>query len=426
MNDKSRQQTVQARTTVTRGKIVEGAIHVLAHAGVSGVTHRAVAKAAGVSLAATTYHFDTKSDIIKETSRVLLDGYLAAFRRLAHRIETGEETQLKSLDDLVRQVVLNALGREQTRSLAWCELILHDGRDASDPSAARHWYRQLDAIWHDIARLFDPEASRQRASAAIDLAIGLTFLLHPLGLHQTAARHLLEGRAGLETYLAGIARDDGDASSDKPDGEASKRYDEKRQKIVQAAIDILIDEGVSGITYRRIAEVSGMVRSGPSYYFASIEDLLSTAQVALFERAKARYRSGLDAAEAADMDTDRLIDLTTAIFFREALEFGRENIGYYSAWLSAAHSTALRATVAASLLDIHLAWARRFETIPGTTPNPLAAMRMQALFIGKLVRAIASSLDISDLSLARRDFADELKSCPHSLAGQSGKSTDAA
>jgi hypothetical protein len=47
---------------------------------------------------------------------------------MATRIAAGEEKRFASLDDLVTQVVLNALERERTRSLAWSELILHGGR----------------------------------------------------------------------------------------------------------------------------------------------------------------------------------------------------------------------------------------------------------------------------------------------------------
>ncbi|BCH29773.1 hypothetical protein MesoLjLc_17030 [Mesorhizobium sp. L-8-10] len=398
------------RTIVTRSKIAEGAIHVLAHAGVAGLTHREVARAADVSLAATTYHFDTKADIIEEASRTLLDGYLHAFRRLATRVAEGSETGVTGLADLVERIVLNALGRERIRSLAWSELILHGGRTTGGRRLAQIWYEQLDAIWYDIARLVEPAAPKHRAGAAVDLTIGLTFILHPLGLDPAVARELLAGRLDPEGLLRDIAIPAGvrHADTDGAPSDPSARYAQTRQRILEAAIEIIVREGAVALSHRRVAEVAGMVRSGPSYYFATIEELLATAQNELFERAKARYRSGLDAAGAAELDESRLLDLTTAIFFREALEFGSENIGYYSVWMSAAQSPSLRPAVATSLFDLHRAWSRRITSALGRSPGAGVPLHMQAIFIGKLVRAITAAVGVPDLARARADFADVL------------------
>ena len=176
-----------------------------------------------------------------------------------------------------------------------------------------------------------------------------------------------------------------------------------------AAIVIIVEEGTAGISFGRIADVSGMVRSGPNYYFATIDELLAAAQTALFERAKARYRAGLGSLKAADIDESRLLDLTTAIFYREALEFGKENIGHYSVWMSAAQNPSVRPAVASSLLDQHRAWMKRIALVSGREPDATVVMRMQALFIGKLIRAIAASVDVTDLSRARDDFASALR-----------------
>jgi DNA-binding transcriptional regulator YbjK len=411
---KIRQRAVQNRTMVTRGKIADGAVDVLARAGVQGLTHRAVARAAGVSLAATTYHFDTKSDIVEEASRTLLDGYLAAFRRLADRIAAAEETRFTNLNDLIERIVLNVLGRERMRSLAWSELILHGGRSPSGRTLAQSWYEQLDAIWQGIARLIEPGAPRNKASAAIDLTVGLTFVLHPLGLDQKMVADILAGRRDPEPLLEKVARARGAHKVEVEEDELPTRYADMRRKIVEVAIDIMVREGAAGISHRRVAEVAGMVRSGPSYYFATIEELLETAQMALFERAKARYRAGLGSAGTASMDKERLLDLTTAIFFREALEFGSESIGHYSVWIGAAQNPSLRPAVASSLLDQHRAWMRRLASVSGKVPNAAVALRMQALFIGKLIRAIAAAVPVDDLAGAREDFALVLDSGPKS------------
>jgi AcrR family transcriptional regulator len=399
---RKRQRAVQDRTVVTRARIIDGAIAVLAREGVRGLTHRAVAVAAGVSLSATTYHFDTKADIIEAASRTLLDGYLAAFRRMARRVEAGEETRIARIDDLVERVARNALGRDRVRSLAWSELILHGGRSVHGRALARNWYEELDALWYAIAQLVAPRASRQMASAAIDRTVGLTFILHPLGLGERTVTDVLAGRTALRSLLVRQARSRRKA---EPDDQPAGRHAETRQRVVQSAIDIIVREGAAGISYGRVAEVAGMVRSGPGYYFDSIEDLIDTAEGTLFARARTRFQSAIGTANAAETDEARLLDLATTIFFREALEFGSENIGFYSVWISAAANTALRPAVAAALRDMLNAWSERILPPSTAASDPAAALRLQALFVGKLIRAIAASVPVAELARAREDFA---------------------
>jgi len=77
----SRHRAVQDRTLKMQRRIAEGAIRVLSTSGVAGLTHRAVAKEAHVSLAATTRHYSGKIDILAEASRLLFE-YLGSFRSL--------------------------------------------------------------------------------------------------------------------------------------------------------------------------------------------------------------------------------------------------------------------------------------------------------------------------------------------------------
>lgn len=391
----------------TRRRIANGAIEVLAQSGVPGLTHRAVVRACGASLAATTYHFDTKADMLAEASRLLLGGYLDAFSRLEARMAAGGETDLRCLDDLVGRVVGNAVGRERTRSIAWCRIMLHGGRSAGGRMLAQDWYGQLSAIWHSIAGRMEPNPGMQDVDAAIDLVVGLTFLLHPLDIDAATARDLLAGRIGLAQLDAGTGADG--AQRPLPPADIA-RHAQARARIVQATIDILVEDGAEGVSYRAVAERLGMARSGPSYYFPTIAGLLETAQTALFDRAKARYRAGIGAASPRDCDEDHLVDLTTAIFFREAMEFASENLGYYSVWLSAAQNPTLRAAVLSALLDQGRAWERRLSALPGArAPRPGAALRLQALFVGKLIRAIVGGCDLDALANARRDFAAALR-----------------
>lgn len=392
----------QNRTTLMRHRIASGAIRVLAAAGVAGLTHRAVAKAAGISLAATTYHFETKADILAAASRDLFDGYLADFARLAERMAKGDAAGIGTLDDLVQRVVLNALGRDRERSLAWCEILLHGGRDSAAHATVQAWYAALHQVWSELARRLEPGADDTAVRTAIDLVIGLTFLLHPLALPLGQAEDLIAGRRDLADCLAGLPDAPADPAPDRAAG----------HRVVQAAIDILTDKGAFGITYGSVAERAGLSRSAPAHHFPTIDALLAAAQQALFVRAKARYRAGLASARLTGLSVDALLDLTTAILFREALEHPGENLAYYSAWIRAAQSADRQTAVAEAQRNLHRAWLRRLEALPPGADRARAALRLQALFIGTLLRAITTGARTETLAQARAGFATILRATP--------------
>lgn len=399
-----RARALQERAIRTRRKIVDGAVRALATHGVTNLTHRAVARAAGVSLAATTYHHATKQDILAETSRMLMDGYLDAFRRLDTRLGAGEEVGLRTLEDLVMRVVGNALERERERSLAWCELILHGGRNAEGRALAQSWYTGLDGIWAGISDRL-PSRTGLRAGAAIDLAVGFTFLLHPLAPDARTALDLLGGRARLDRQSAIREIAGKDVAPHASPGKDRGRHAATRERLVEAGIEILVRDGAASVSHASVAERAGMVRSGPSYYFPTIDGLLGAAQMALFSRAKARYRAGMGSIAPEKIDKTRLADLTTAVFFHELLQFPHENLGYCSVWMSSVRNATLRPAVFGSLLELDRAWMRRLRAATGGDIPAAAPLWLQGLFMGKLIRGIAARPDTGDLSRSREDFA---------------------
>ncbi len=394
-SDAPKPRPLQKRAAETRARITAGVIEVLAGQGAAGCTHRAVAKAAGVSLAATTYHFDTKGAMIEAASQALLDGYVADFDRVDARLAAGEATGISGLPDLVQRVAGNALGRARIRSLAWCEIMLQGGRDPARRDSVAAWYAETDRLWLRIARHLDPTIEAEAARDAVDQVVGLTFLLHPLQPTPAEVQDLLTGQSTLSALLDRLP-------SDPPLDDAASPA---RQRVIDAAIAILIDDGVAGISYRAVAERAGLARSGPAHHFASIDALIEAAQRTLFARAKTRYRDALAGAGGPVTTRANLLDLTTAVFFREVLEHPRESVGFYSVWVVAAQSPVLRGVVAAAQRDQHRAWCRRLASLPNPPPAESTALRVQAQFIGMLIRAVAAGGDLDRLREARQAFA---------------------
>ena len=400
---------VQDRALETRRKIAYGAIDVLAQGGVASLTHRAVAKAAGVSLAATTYHFDKLADILAAASQTLMDNYLESFLRLQTRLQAGESTWLQTPQDLVMRLVRTAIVRERVHSLAWCEIILHAGRSEEGKALAQGWFARLELIWLDILRRLDPHYSAVDARMTIDRVIGLTFMLHPLAPDAAMVANLLNGQLDISAIAPAPAH----SRQNEPHGE-NHRHEAARERLIQAAIDILTIEGASAISYGAVARRVGMARSGPSYYFPTMNSLLETSQIVMFEQAKARYKAGLNAPAGGDLkEADQLARLTAGIFRNEAGAYARQSIGYFSGWLFAAQTPALRAGVLSALIDQHDAWKRRFMQVSGAEASSTlsqVSLFMQADFIGKLVRYLATGTKADDVQALTHDFSVSIQS----------------
>ena len=393
----SRHRAIQDRTQKMQRQIAEGAIRVLSTSGVAGLTHRAVAKEARVSLAATTRHYSGKIDILAEASRLLLSEYLDSFKSLQARLRQNPERSIETLDDLVVQVTVNALCRDRDRSLAWWEIMLFSGRSPEGQALARDWFVKLDAIWLSLAEELAGHPDPRQIRISIERALGMIFLLHPLELGREAVESLFAD-TDIHRYLDHATTDDFDAEND--DTKKAKM----RERLVETGVRILIDEGPDALSYRAAADRVGMVRSGPSYYFASVNALIEAAQLSLFARAKQRYRTGFQNRTHRCGTASELAKLTGTIFLSEAGAFHMENLAYFSVWIAAARSPGLRGFVQRILLDQSAGWTRRVREIHEGDAPPGLALKMQSVYAGKLARALAVGATRMDPHVTSLDF----------------------
>ena len=398
---RGRLTTSDKRSLQKREMIADAVITVLSEVGISGLTHRRVAKAAGISLSATTYHYATKADMLAEASRDLLAGYLAAFRRIArnHRQGLGRNS---SPDAFVTRLLINAAGRYRQKSLAWCEIILDAARSPEGHQLARHWFEELHEAWSDIFRAFGANCDEGDVQIAIDTVIGLMFIVLPLNLNQAQIAALRSDALPevIET-LQTIAALPADA--DRPLG---KKAHNTRSRIVEGTIRILNELGVGGVSYRAVADESGVALTAPAYYFGSIEALIRVAEAELFHESKARYRQMLSVANLAQPSAETLADVTAAILIREATEFRLASLAHYSVWLAATRSEALRPAVASAVLDQAQAWERRVCHLGAARPGN--GTYLQEIFLGQHIRSLASGAPISSIAKLRAQFLARL------------------
>jgi DNA-binding transcriptional regulator YbjK len=87
------------RSSRRRADIVEATLRIIGRSGAAAVTHRAVAAEAGVSLASTTYYFDSKDALVHEALELVID------RSVAVVADHTRVTGTISADELVERLV---------------------------------------------------------------------------------------------------------------------------------------------------------------------------------------------------------------------------------------------------------------------------------------------------------------------------------
>jgi AcrR family transcriptional regulator len=399
-----RRPAVPARAARTKARIADAVITLLAESGSSRVTHRLVAAQAGVSLAATTYHYATKGEMIADASRRLLDGYVESFRRTARRQRRGKG-RAPDLGTFVTKLLTNASGRYRRLALAWCEIILEAARTPEGHALADEWFGKLFEAWGDLGRAMYGELSDAAVVSGIDTAIGLLFITLPLELRP--AQVVAVFAAGVDPVTHWAPRDAAAEPGASPPARRTPKARETRERILEGAIALLVANGAGAVTYKAVAQECGLTIAAPAYHFGSIDGLLKAAEVELFARSKHRYRDMVGSAAATGQTLDRLADMTAAVFVREVTQHGRAAIAIYSIGVESARRLHLRSAVWSAIADQAKAWRRQLEQL---NPDVAAfdAMRMQAVFIGKQIRALSTGCPIAQLSAARSAFREEI------------------
>ncbi|WP_327092714.1 TetR family transcriptional regulator [Nonomuraea sp. NBC_01738] len=116
------QRSPQQRATQRRTTLLQAAVELLTEGGFPALTHRAVAQRAGLPLAATTYYFTNRDELLAQAFSHLVDQELAT---LTHHGLPALPDQLAHTDRL--------------HQLGLWELYVHAGRHPRLQEIARRW-----------------------------------------------------------------------------------------------------------------------------------------------------------------------------------------------------------------------------------------------------------------------------------------------
>ncbi|QSI48284.1 TetR/AcrR family transcriptional regulator [Thermobispora bispora] len=129
----------QERAILRRERLLEAAVELLEEGGFTAVTHRAVARRAGVPLAATSYYFTCRAALLAEAFTLLVERELAAIRAHLEAVPADPP-------DALAEALVQILTHDRQRRLGLWELYLQAGRDPDLQRIARAWTDGCDEI----------------------------------------------------------------------------------------------------------------------------------------------------------------------------------------------------------------------------------------------------------------------------------------
>lgn len=211
----------RARGERRRRELLEAALTVIDDRGVQGTTHRAVAEAAGVPLATTTYYFESIDHLLEEALELFVAEEVARVRALAEQLRGTSAPPIEIAQLFARELVEGSPWRTPLRRVqfelyveaarrpglraaaqasvaAYVEAVEAALESTGAPRAAegaRHFVAMTDGL--GIQRLFTPtdaESEREDVTAAL-LELFIPFAM---GAEERAGwdRRLAEPRAG--------------------------------------------------------------------------------------------------------------------------------------------------------------------------------------------------------------------------------------
>lgn len=166
------------RGAARRDHILDAALQVAGRLGPDALTHRRVAEAAGLPLAATTYWFASKDDLLAETYRRAAERDIARLEQVGERL-SSERLAVRDLPAALARLVTDELAGDRTGLMASHALWLEAARRPELRELSRAWtaaYVRVAAGLLDTAGARDPELDARIVVAALD-GLGLDALV---------------------------------------------------------------------------------------------------------------------------------------------------------------------------------------------------------------------------------------------------------
>ncbi|WNB85725.1 TetR family transcriptional regulator [Cellulomonas sp. ATA003] len=157
----------------------------------------------------------------------------------------------------------------------------------------------------------------------------------------------------------------------------------RRERILDAAIDVMAARGVAGTTHRVIAAAADVPLGSLTYYFTGLDDLRAQAFARLAERATRAYAAHFDGVRSAE----DLVDAVTDLVHDAAGSRPDEWVVAYELYLAALRDPALR--------SVTEAWMRASRGVLERFVAPDVARGLDALVEGLIMHRTLSTAPAS-------------------------------
>ena len=154
-----------------RAAIIEATIRLVGRHGVDGITHRAVAREAGVSLSSTTYHFASRDEIVSEALRHVADQEIERIARDAEALAGGHADVPSIARALTAWLAEQVRGDELVRVRAGYQLQLEAARRPELRAIHVAWGQAVQGLAERVLRAAGsprPHTDASILSSAID------------------------------------------------------------------------------------------------------------------------------------------------------------------------------------------------------------------------------------------------------------------
>lgn len=153
---------------------------------------------------------------------------------------------------------------------------------------------------------------------------------------------------------------------------------ERREKIARAAVGVVAERGIEGLTHRKVAEAAGVPLGSTTYHFADREEMLEAAMLAATAETELAFRAWAAAIEPGE----DLVAPLAELLRRDSAERRDLVIVGYELYLAALKRPALRPAAGR--------WSASLRTELEGFADPLTAAALAAAAEGILLLSLAS------------------------------------
>ncbi len=167
---------------------------------------------------------------------------------------------------------------------------------------------------------------------------------------------------------------------------------ERRDRIIDACLDVIAESGVAGASHRRIAAAAGVPLGSMTYHFAGIDELFREAFTRFSQTISARFERRMAAATDAEEARREVV----AIIVEDVFGDPRELVLSHELYTLAAREPEYRSLTSEWMRRSRIALERHFD--------PQTAMMLDALIEGLAIHG-ALDQDERDPQLIERAVA---------------------